>query len=94
MAVHCAPEPEKGGEEGREKGEGRRRRHQSTTEAAGAGDDATIGYSSAALLPELHSLELPLHHHPISHDTNGEPVLPYSPPDHAALAMALHTGST
>ena len=32
-----------------------------------------IGYSSAALLLELHGLEPPLHHHPISHDTNGEP---------------------
>ena len=44
---------------------------------AGAGDDATTLHCTALLL-ELHGRNPPLHHHPISHDTYGEP--PGSPP--------------
>ena len=74
VAVHCTPEPreQKGEEEGREREE-EEGGHRSTSEAVGAGAHTMIAYSSAAWLPELHGLEPPLHHHPISHDTNGEP---------------------
>ena len=64
---------------------------------AGAEDDASIHHVDAAwhcTASSLHGHDPPLHHHPISHDTNGEPrSFPCSPPDLAVSAMALHIGS-
>ena len=75
------------------------RSHPRASGVIGAEDDTVVFITDAvrhctALLPELHGHDPPLHRHPISHDTNGEPrSFPCSPLDFAVLAMALHTGS-
>ena len=65
---------------------------------ARAEDAAPINHVDAAArhgtASTQHGHDPPLHHHPYAFDTNGEPlVLPCSPPDHAASAMALYTES-